>query len=404
MSTVVPAPLARGSVPCIEQILGLGTRGNSPHRGAGEGGGRSWLRVTRRGRTRFLLPTDSDCRRAALELVASPLNAAGISLLLALRRWMPTERGLSVAGEQAPLDELAAPLFSPGERLRYAVYFGTESVFRKWTVQVLDSGGRARAYVKIGFGPRAGEAIRNEASVLEALRGDGVPPGSVPEVLALTTRWGAPVSVLSAPPAGTSRAAPFPSGAVVEFARRLFRSRVVRAPWVDSPVRAEVLECARRVADRGEASAAELLWRADAALGRDFGSEPLPHGRSHGDFLPWNLRLTPEPFVFDWEWARPRLPQYDLYHYLAFGKVVGRGRAGDGVRAWVRSPEAREVLGAADPGELPFGPADGRWWRAYLVQAFAFYAETSSAAGILPRTSRLMRNLMLLLREELKEV
>lgn len=45
-------------------------------------------------------------------------------------------------------------------------------------------------------------------------------------------------------------------------------------------------------------------------------------GLAHRDFVAWNIKYdNGKLFVYDWEWAAPSLPLYDLLHFIVHGKL-----------------------------------------------------------------------------------
>jgi hypothetical protein len=291
---------------------------------------------------------------------------------------------------------------SPGTRFDYAVYCGTQSPFRKFTVQCIDAEGHARFYVKVSDGARSPAAIRREAEVLDDLSRLGFARGRVPELVGTFERWGRTISVQRAPD-GVPKRAPFlPSPAIVDFARRLFESTRHAEPWATSPVRSRILASAARLRELGESSAACLLEEGVSILQRRFGESPIPHGRVHGDFLPWNVRVNPSAYVFDWEWSGIGLPLADLFHYVCFD-TIRRTRKDIALRLRQRigSSQVRQVLNAGLPvaGKLEYPKAE--WWLAYLLRSFSFYGETTAAQGGAVAGSTLLNSLSVLLRAEI---
>jgi hypothetical protein len=374
----------------IERLLGL-------EPGADRSARHAWWRITRSGSTRFLIPVHPAGVKSALQLVSSRRNYWALRVALWISRITRRPEVVGSTLAHTPLHDLLAAVF-PGRQLRFAVYFGTDSVYRKFTVQCQDAQGRVLAYAKISDGARAPDSLHNEASVLRRLESIPSLRGSVPAVLALTERWGRHISVQSSSAHRYHRAPTVPSPAITAYLVTLFSSERSEATWALSPVRTRALQGATALEQAGEHDAADLLRQAVSVLGAGCRAAALPHGRAHGDFLPWNVRLTPEPYVFDWEWSRLAMPFHDLYHYLIFSHLGGgHGRRMRDLFVQLRSRSVRELLAGADPGGLPFDHGDIRWLQAYLTDAFAFYAESTSADGGRLRDSGLIRNLRILL-------
>lgn len=364
-----------------------------PARGGGEPR-HMWWSLSRRGRRRLLVPVQLPSRAATGELLNGPLHVAAMRAALGLADLLGYPRAIAASASAIPLDEVLAPFF-PRVSLRYAVYCGTPSVFEKYTIQCIDESGRAVAYVKLSRGAEAPAAILNEARVLETLGRLPEFVGSVPRVLGVTEAWGSTISVLGAPTGSSRRAPSFPPQSVAAFARTLFDSDAHLETWGRSTVRQSILAAGSSLELCGAGRAAELLFHAIAMLDADFGESLIPHGRAHGDFVPWNVRLVPGPYVFDWEWSRPALPFYDLLHYFCFPVIRrgGRGLGARDARAITMRGASQGVLEAHAPTALPFPAGDERWLRAYLAQAYAFYARAAAAGGTSPATHPLLMEL-----------
>ena len=353
-----------------------------------------WWSFSRRGRRRLLIPVQRSSHAAAAELLNGHLLATGMRAALGVAGAVGFPEAIGASTPTVPLDSLLAPFF-PRQRLRYAVYCGTPSVFEKYTIQCIDDDGRAVAYVKLSRGVESPEAILNEARVLEMLARRPELEASIPRVLEVARRWGCQVSILGAPPGSTQRSPAIPPQSVARFAQALFDSEREFETWTRSPVRHSLVMDCDTLERSNAGGAAQLLWRAVAALDQDFGDSLIPHGRAHGDFVPWNVRLSPDPFVFDWEWSRLSLPFHDLLHFHFFPAILRR-RGGLGTRerrTTARRQAMIDLMQDFAPAGLPFPPADERWPRAYLAQAYAFYVRAAVAGGTSPATHPLLREL-----------
>jgi hypothetical protein len=374
----------------IEDLLGLESgNGRTMHR--------VWWRVARDGATRFLIPMHRPGIKTALGMVSSRRNYWGLRAMLWISRFTRQPEAVGTRLLRSPLDDLMTSVF-PDVELHYAVYYGTASLYQKYTVQAQDLKGRARAYIKISQGPRARESLVREASVLRQLGDHPILRGSVPVVLKVTEQWGCCVSVLSGAGDPSSRAPSFPSDVIVGFLAELFSVDRVSLPWAHSPVRARIVVAADRLARAGEQAAVKLLHDAVSILDRVFERALLPHGRAHGDFLPWNVRLSPNPYVFDWEWSRLALPFHDLYHYLVFPNLQDclSGSVYDLSTLW-RSPEVLRLGEGISCRDVPFAINDIRLLQVYAADTFAFYAESACANGETLPGSPLIRKLTALL-------
>jgi aminoglycoside phosphotransferase (APT) family kinase protein len=180
---------------------------------------------------------------------------------------------------------------------------------------------------------------------------------------------------------GNIRATSAPCHNILEFLSVLFKLEQVEVDWHHSPVRTYLAECTQLLRIRGEKSAAQLIERASEYLAQGLGPQTHPHGLSHGDFVPWNLRISRHPFVFDWEWCQKTLPLYDLYHYSVFPRLKTGGQKS--ISAAIRLIDSAQMRARAlrvFPTALPnFNTR--LWLVAYVAHRYAFYCETTSAAS-----------------------
>jgi hypothetical protein len=375
----------------LEMLLGISTA-EAPREG------RRWWSVRRGGATRLLLPAAQKARETALQLQSGWLHQWATRSQLRVRS---IARSPDLHGSRpgdAPLDAYLSELF-PGDPLEFAVHIGTPSVYQKHTIQCQDGTGAVRAYLKVESGPWSAESIRNEAGVLHELTRSGPLRGGVPVVLKTGNTWGRTVSLLSAPHTSGQRAPRALNEEVARFATHLFNSEQHLLPWAASPVRSRVLRSIEALAAAGEKNAADLLTKSVDFLESGFGSQLLPHGRVHGDFVPWNIRLLPEPYAFDWEWSRIALPFHDHFHHEVFPQLGSRrGRQPRQIDSTRKSPRLIALFDRLPHGELPFPTSDDRWWQAYISDAFAFYALSTSANGERLSSSGLIMKLEELLR------
>jgi hypothetical protein len=364
--------------------------------------GRSWWLVRRHGAPRFLIPTDKLGRAAGLQLVANRWNRAALRIAFSLPPAAGHFETVS-APELTPLDKLLASVL-PFEPTGIAVYCGTASVFRKYTVQCRAADGSVRAYVKVGQGEKSEASLLREAGILRRLAAAPKLKGSVPEVIDERSVRGLRVLALSSPESPVVRAAPRAGdAAVAKFSQGLFAVDAGRYSWQQSPVRQRLRDSAGILAAAGESRIADLLIRGEQTLGTHFGDNTWPHGRIHGDFVPWNIVFVPQVYVFDWEWSRIGLPYHDLLHHVAF-PVLGKAGARRIAKLhstvlsgrWLSNPGNRWM------GDGFGSPWEPTWWTAYLAEGLAFYAlHAEYGSGPLIQ-QRLIANFARLLEQALK--
>ena len=220
-------------------------------------------------------------------------------LLVASNGPLPLE-GLvrEVTGEPGPL---------------FALSLGTQSAFRKISVQVMRPSGELLGYLKFPLAEAAEERVRHESEVLERLWRFSALRPHIPRILH-AGRWGDGYILFQSP--GPSWQGPVDFGPLHEsFLRTLWGIHRVERPGP-----ALVQEVAARWQNSASLMEAELWRLGNRALeraGRELDGLTVPCGISHGDFAPWNTRAEPgRLFVFDWEsaaWDAPIL--WDMFHF-----------------------------------------------------------------------------------------
>jgi hypothetical protein len=224
------------------------------------------------------------------------------------------------------------------------LYIGNPSHTRKVTVFFVGRVDRRfKAVAKVPLQPLSGQAILNEAEVLEQLGGADFLPASLfkdPERGIAAQSWleGEPVS-RKLTPAHMNLLASFAiPGATIRVSAQ--RASVARElDRVDLPFNRDVLSRAQEMMDY---------------------DETLPAFIEHRDFAPWNLKRLPDgrTGAIDWEWAILRgLPCQDIFRYfyiqdaLFFGpgdawqRLIRRPLVQEHLRAFAIPPEALPALG-----------------------------------------------------------
>ncbi len=188
-----------------------------------------------------------------------------------------------------------------------AVLVGTPGLAQKTIVEVSGQTGEIAAYLKYAIKPAAQERLRRENRVLSSL-----PPGLGPSVLKFGALAGGMGLLLSpAPGKPVSARLPPPDGVSA------FLEKLVTGP--DHPVGAHPLIRSIMSEDGGH-SVERWVCSLD---GRNW-----PVAIQHGDFAPWNLRVTRQGkvFAFDWEYgALKGFPGFDrAFYLLQVGRLIYR--------------------------------------------------------------------------------
>ena len=199
--------------------------------------------------------------------------------------------------------------------LSIAVSLGTPGPHRKPVLLVLTGEGKAIAYVKLGSNPATNALIEREANVLERLANRSFRGFTVPHVI--HTGWwnGRYMCMQSAPEGKTRSPSSFLASQYLDILRELASTYLQWMPLEDSGLWKDLMRCldespdgyCRSVLERGVRRAED--WSRGARL---------PFYFSHGDFVPWNIKLNGNKiFVFDWEYAQQTgLPGRDVFHYI----------------------------------------------------------------------------------------
>lgn len=346
----------------------------------------AWWILPGPARPRIYVPTDPRLWSATLGLLGSPRKKLLTSSLLRCMRIAGRPPHLH-GSAGSPLEAWLQKTFPASGPFRFAVYVGTSSIFVKDTVQCMDSGGRVLAYLKVPRGADAPAVVRHEGDVLAELAIRFPGEGFFPSLLG--RRDGCFLQSASPPvaPAGQDQG----PGSILA---RLAAGWSVAHPWQESPARHEILRNLETLRTAGEAAWAEPLDQADQLLGHHLGTADIPHPLSHGDFIPWNLR--PGPFAFDWEWAAPRLPWHDAFHYLWMPRIL-KGKRLDLRKLWRewQGPAGQAVRLGKDASATDLLNAMG-----YLAWQLSFYA------GATVRNSQALEDFALLavLRDLLRQV
>ena len=195
----------------------------------------------------------------------------------------------------------------------FSVILGTPGKFAKAGIAIFDNSGNNRAFLKLALTAESEERISREAAALCRLHRFPALHPHIPEVL-YAGRWH-DTSVLLQTAVGTTMG-PSRFGSAHELFERNLTS-VHRTSRPGSVLVEEIAQTWRRAAESLDAP-----WLDDARTALDRAADELasrspPCGIAHGDFAPWNTRITGEELkVFDWESIRWDTPLgWDRFHF-----------------------------------------------------------------------------------------
>src|ERR1700730_39015 len=232
-------------------------------------------------------------------------------LLLSGWTGFPQNRVLVSFSGRLPLEELVHQLTGESHPI-FSFSMGAPGRFQKLTVQVMGPDGAILGYMKLPLTELAQERVRHEAAVLKGLENSALRP-YVPRLLyagpwehgylvfqsALTGAPGPTVltskhdKLLNTMHEVHSVSKPGP--ALVEYVAQRWRNFAPQLGRTWNEIGNEILHCcAQGLASRS------VVW-----------------GLMHGDFTPWNSKLSHcELLVFDWESAEEEAPlDWDLFHF-----------------------------------------------------------------------------------------
>jgi hypothetical protein len=325
--------------------------------------GDAWWALPSKSRPRIYISTKPSAWRSSLGLVNSPQNRLLTLGLLGAKSLLRSPADWHETGP-SPLREWLAELFPEQAPFRFAIYIGTPSIFVKDTIQCMGANGETLAFLKVPRGISAESVVRHEAEILDQLASRFPNQNFFPKILG--RRNG---QFLQAPPPPTLAAEPTEPGKILTLLKEHWTESFT---WAESPAHKTVIDSLPAIRSSGASEWADLLLAACNTLGHHYGNQPIPHPMSHGDFIRWNI--LPGPFAFDWEWAAPRLPWHDAFHYL-WMPLLGSNRCPGIQNLW--------TLWNGKNGRLLHGynssPPDSMLYcLAYLTIQFAFYAKSSA--------------------------
>jgi hypothetical protein len=266
---------------------------------------------------RTLIPIEpGSCTRRALQQIqvfATGAKAAKLLLqvMTAVGALPAIAKTLVVsAGPRSGLFDKIAQLTGRSD-LCFGVNFGTPSRYRKLTVFAMLPDGEPVAFAKVPMAREAIARVENEGEMLHTLSRTAL-AHDVPRAL-FSGEWnGQTVLCTSAGP--TEAASMRFAGAHRSFLETLWsiRPAVRDGEQLVSEVGARLN--AAMAPDHG---AAQIVSEALEYVRRRLKGATISCGLSHGDFAPWNLRISENGmFAFDWEaaaWDQPNL--WDIAHF-----------------------------------------------------------------------------------------
>lgn len=283
-------------------------------------------------RARLLLPADNlTAARRALGAYRGLRTAPAAAWARVIRASVlssgPASRALrrlqvhAGPGAERLLPLLAAELGRSGA-LRASLAVRRPGPFSKPTLGLFDAAGHPVAYAKVGRSPVTDAMVRQEATVLEALHGR-LSTVTTPQLLGRISWQGHPVTVTAPLPGQARRLTTEP----LEMAPTLWEVAAsgelgdhdLSESTYLHRLRARIESCAESYPEL-----ADLLRQWCDELSATAGS--LRFGRSHGDWVSWNLGVhRGGVVVWDWEQSVPDAPVgFDACHwYFQRARLTG---------------------------------------------------------------------------------
>ncbi len=312
-------------------------------------------------------------------------------LLLSLDRWMP-DAGLL---PEVHIDHFPVATLFGEAAASTAIYVGSPGPLQKLTILCPRHHDEPARVAKVSLHASADRAVAREAQWLRALGASPSTASFVPRLVDDgTLPCGRRYVVMSALPEGVTS---LRFGAQHRAFLAALAEKGRSENWAASAAVLRLRERIRTVrcllGDAHRQLLEEGLFEAESALA----SRALPACLLHGDFAPWNVRLTPERvFVFDWEYAQARgNPLQDFLHFHLMPRVLQarRTRVGPGyMRSLLKraAAYATEAFGAGSGVAEAAGPLTIH----YLLDTISFYVE---ASGYMDARHPVMRAYLMLL-------
>lgn len=324
-----------------------------------------FVAIPPRGPARFVIPRSPGAATTGLRFfgaaesgrsakVAVRLVAAGVGRILPAsaeaRRW---SQAVANAASAAGLGGT------------FVVHVGPPRANRKPVAVVLDAG-RPTAIIKVGVNELTDSLLETESRALTELAGGIAAPVVTPRLLAAGTaddHWYLVQELLNHEGGPPDLALAASGAAAIARSGPRTLAALDTGPWA-SGLRAAVAQLPHSADHAAVTQALQTL-------------PPGPevwHGRSHGDFSPWNCRSHRDRLaVWDWERFRTQVPEgFDLAHFTLF----------DLVRRGATFPEAAQGLVSVLDARHSPTPVDHAVIRAYLLDiAVRFTTDDQRASG-----------------------
>lgn len=195
------------------------------------------------------------------------------------------------------------------------------------TVTLADRDGTPVLFVKVGERRVHRTRLGQEAEALTALKGNPVPGMHTPSLVIDEDWHGRRVMGVSALPIDAHRVtvndpgATWPKLSDLQAAQPMFLERLNDSEWM--------AQLRRRTEHAPDVLYGPLTSHLDR-IAKHFGRQFFAMGRTHGDWLPWNMAWGPadELSVWDWEYSHPRGPLLlDPLHWHFGVATMMKGRS-----------------------------------------------------------------------------
>lgn len=342
----------------------------------GEGEDYQWWVFPSVNKPRIVISLDKIHWNSALSLI-NPRKRKLFKLLL----WFSKLRGKK-PDIKGSLDSKLA-LFIV-DRVKYdmkglAVYVGTESIFKKYTVQLQNKEGKQVAYVKIADAKKSFESIDAENKALLKMAKYLGEENFFPRILASDKG----VSIQTCPKNITDQ--PASQEQVTHFIDRLSIVSPVQIGWDDSPVRKFLIESLANLLNEQEVL--EVIENGIRFLDNK-NWDAVDHHYMHGDFVAWNMKGGGEGLLYDWEWAGLNVKYHDFFHYIWFPIIQkAEGAIGELCKAELIAKSDALLESRTKLADL------AKYGLVYALWRLAFYSESCVANGDAPLDYPFINNL-----------
>lgn len=194
---------------------------------------------------------------------------------------------------------------------------GTLSPYRKIALQVMNEMGGILGFVKVGISEGSKEQIGREANSLLELKSLNIQSAIVPDLL---ERWETNnlEYLLQSSPVGDFKSGhPKMKDPHRKFLFEIYNKTIDNFPFENYPpwlsLQDKVASINQKEYEDYRTFFDEILVKIESSLK----NRELPSIRIHGDFAPWNTKISHnELFIFDWEYSkRNGLPYYDFIYW-----------------------------------------------------------------------------------------